>query len=42
MRSWAFDASITRYALVDMDGDGVREAVVDFQYGETVRSCVSS
>ena len=29
-----FDVSVTRYALVDMDGDGVREAVVDFQYGE--------
>ena len=29
-----FDVSVTRYALVDMDGDGVREAVVDFRYGE--------
>ena len=29
-----FDVSVTRYAFVDMDGDGVREAVVDFQYGE--------
>lgn len=29
-----FDVSITRYALVDMDGDGVREAVVDFRFGE--------
>lgn len=25
---------ITRYAFVDMDGDGVHEAVVDFQFGE--------
>lgn len=29
-----FDVSITRYALVDMDGDSVREAVVDFRFGE--------
>lgn len=29
-----FPVSITRYALVDMDGDGIREAIVDFRFGE--------
>lgn len=29
-----FPVEITRYAFVDMDGDGVREAVVDFRFGE--------
>lgn len=29
-----FPVSITRYTFVDMDGDGVQEAVVDFRFGE--------
>lgn len=29
-----FPVSITRYTFVDMDADGVQEAVVDFRYGE--------
>ena len=29
-----FEVTITRYAFVDMDGDGIREAVVDFRFGE--------
>lgn len=29
-----FPVSITRYAFVDMDGDGTAEAVVDFKFGE--------
>lgn len=29
-----FEVTITRYAFVDMDGDGIREAVVDFCFGE--------
>ena len=29
-----FEVSITRYALVDMDGDGIQEAVADFRFGE--------
>ena len=29
-----FPVTITRYALVDMDGDGIQEAVVDFRFGE--------
>mgnify|MGYP004613522745 FL=1 len=29
-----FPVSITRYAFVDMDGDGTVEAVVDFKFGE--------
>ena len=29
-----FDVAITRYAFVDMDADGVQEAVVDFRFGE--------
>lgn len=29
-----FPVSITRYAFVDMDGDGTSEAVVDFKFGE--------
>ena len=29
-----FEVAITRYALVDMDGDGIQEAVVDFRFGE--------
>ena len=29
-----FEVSITQYAFVDMDGDGIREAVVDFRFGE--------
>ena len=28
------DVAITRYAFVDMDADGVQEAVVDFRFGE--------
>lgn len=29
-----FEVTIIRYAFVDMDGDGIQEAVVDFQFGE--------
>ena len=29
-----FEVTITRYAFVDMDGDGIQEAVVDFRFGE--------
>ena len=29
-----FEVAITRYAFVDMDGNGIQEAVVDFQFGE--------
>lgn len=29
-----FKVSITRYAFVDMDGDGTQEAIVDFRFGE--------
>lgn len=29
-----FEVSITQYAFVDMDGDGIQEAVVDFRFGE--------
>lgn len=32
-----FAVSITQYALVDMDGDGIQEAVVDFQFGENAQ-----
>ena len=28
------DVAITRYAFVDMDADGIREAIVDFRFGE--------
>ena len=28
------DVAITRYAFVDMDADGVQEAIVDFRFGE--------
>ena len=29
-----FEVTITRYTLVDMDGDGDQEAIVDFRFGE--------
>ena len=29
-----FDVSITRYTFVDMDEDGIQEAVADFRFGE--------
>ena len=29
-----FEVTITRYALVDLDGDGIQEAVTDFRFGE--------
>ena len=29
-----FEVSVIRYAFVDMDGDGIQEAVVDFRFGE--------
>lgn len=29
-----FDVSITQYTFVDMDNDGIQEAVVDFRFGE--------
>ena len=29
-----FSVGITRYALLDMDGDGISEGVVDFRFGE--------
>lgn len=29
-----FEVTITRYTFVDMDGDGIQEAVVDFRFGE--------
>ena len=29
-----FEVTITKYALVDMDGDGIQEAVADFRFGE--------
>lgn len=29
-----FEVSVIRYAFVDMDGDGIQEAVIDFRFGE--------